>query len=298
MTTAEPDWSDFKAVCEASRTNGRATQLQMRARRCALWALARHFQPASVRQIYYQATVHHIVDKTEQGYDKVQRCLVDLRLDDEMPFGWLVDNTRWMRKRASYDSLEEALERTAQNYRRDLWARADCYVEIWCEKDALAGVIYGVTDQYDVPLMVARGYSSVTFLKSAAEDIEAREKPAYVYHLGDWDPSGQNAADNIENRLREFAPNAEIHFEKIAVTPDQIEAWDLPRRPTKTTDSRSVAWRGGDSVELDAIAPDQLRQLVRDAIEQHIDRHHLEVTRVVEESEREILRAFRPHSNP
>jgi hypothetical protein len=57
----------------------------MEARRIARWSLTRHFQPATVRQIYYQAKVHRIVDKTA-GYDAVQRCLVELRLDYDMPF--------------------------------------------------------------------------------------------------------------------------------------------------------------------------------------------------------------------
>jgi len=57
--------------------------------------------------------------------------------------------------------------------------------------------------------------------------IAAQEKPAYIYHLGDWDPSGQNAADKIEETLRELAPEAEIYFEKVAVRPDQgwISPW-------------------------------------------------------------------------
>ena len=53
---------------------------------------------------------------------------------------------------------------TAEIYRRRLWSEADCYVEIWIEKDALAGVIEDITLEYDVPLMVARGYASLSFL--------------------------------------------------------------------------------------------------------------------------------------
>ncbi len=60
---------------------------------------------------------------------------------------------------------------------------------------------------------------------------------------------------NIEETLRDLAPDAEIYFERIAVTAEQINDWDLPSRPTKTSDTRSVKWRGGDSVELDAIHP-------------------------------------------
>ena len=59
-----------------------------------------------------------------------------------MPYGWLADNTRWQRKPRTFDSIEEALEETARFYRKALWTDADCYVEIWLEKDALAGVVY------------------------------------------------------------------------------------------------------------------------------------------------------------
>ena len=92
---------------------------------------------------------------------------------------------------------------------------------------------------YDVPLMVARGYASLSFLHSAAEDINELDVPAFIYHLGDFDPSGVNAGEKIEETLRELAPDAEIIFERIAVTPEQIEEWGLPTRPTKASDSRA-----------------------------------------------------------
>lgn len=57
----------------------------------------------------------------------------------------------------------------------------------------LAGVLMQETEIYDVPLMVSRGYSSLSFLHSAAEAIAANGKPAYIYHFGDLDPSGVDA---------------------------------------------------------------------------------------------------------
>ena len=67
---------------------------------------------------------------------------------------------------------------------------------------------------YDVPLMVARGYASLSFLYNAAEYINDLEVPAYIYHLGDFDPSGVNAGEKLEETLRELAPD-----ERAAVTP-------------------------------------------------------------------------------
>ena len=141
---------------------------------------------------------------------------------------------------------------------------------------------------YDVPLMVARGYASLSFLYSAAEYINTLDVPAYIYHAGDFDPSGVNAGEKIEETLRELAPEAEIFFERIAVTPEQINEWDLPTRPTKASDTRSKGF-GDISVELDAIEPNQLRQLVQDAIEQHLPADQFEVLKAAEESEREII---------
>jgi hypothetical protein len=157
-----------------------------------------------------------------------------------------------------------------------LWASADCYVEVWLEKDALAGVVMPVTSTYDVPLMVARGYASLSFLHTAAEYIRNLDVSTYIYHLGDFDPSGVNACVKIEETLRDMAPNAELMFERIAVEQWQIEEWSLPTRPTKASDTRSKKF-GDISVELDAISPDRLRSLVTAAIENHLPRQQLEI---------------------
>jgi hypothetical protein len=122
-----------------------------------------------------------VVEKAESGYGKVQADLTVMRRAPELPYDWLADNTRWQRKPRTFDSVEDALRNTAAFYRKALWNEADSYVEIWLEKDALAGVVYPVTSMYDVPLMVARGYASLSFLYSAAEAINELDVPAYIY---------------------------------------------------------------------------------------------------------------------
>ena len=239
----------------------------------------------TVRQVFYQATFRGVVEKNEAGYGKVKKDLADMRRAGAMPYSWLADNTRWMRKSTTFGGIREALADTARLYRKSLWRNASTYVEVWLEKDALAGVVVPVTDLYDVPLMVARGYASLTFLHSAAAQIAELDVPAYIYHLGDFDPSGVNAGEKIEQTLRELAPGAEIHFGRLAVLPQQITDWRLPTRPTKTTDSRAKGF-GDISVELDAIHPDRLRYLVQAALEQHLPAHELRTLKIAEESER------------
>ncbi len=268
----------------------RSTKAEVEARREALLTIIEAGQPMTVRQVFYQATVHGLVEKAESGYTKVQTDLTLMRRSGALPYSWLADNTRWQRKPRTFNSVEQALRETAQLYRKNLWRDADAYVEVWLEKDALSGVLWPITSMYDVPLMVARGYASLSFLHSAAEAISELDVPAHIYHLGDFDPSGVNAGEKIEETLRELAPDAEIYFERIAVTPAQIQAWNLPTRPTKTTDARAKNFGSTTSVELDAIEPNRLRQLVQEAIERHLPPHQFETLKAAEESERKLLR--------
>ena len=189
--------------------------------RCDL-AIVRDIEPCGVRQGFYQAVVRGLMDKSHSDYDKVQRALVKMRRDGRVPYGWIVDGTRWMHKPASYSSLEQALKRTAQTYRRAVWDEQARRVEIWLEKQGLAGTILPVTAEFDVPLYVSRGFSSLTYLAEAAEDIEAADKPTYIYHLGDHDEWGRDAGAHIERELRRLAPSADIYFERLAVTVEQI----------------------------------------------------------------------------
>ena len=72
-------------------------------------------------------------------------------------------------------------------------------------------------------------------------------------------------------------------FEELAVTPEQIEGWGLPTRPTKKSDSRTPGFieKYGDvgSVELDAVDPRTLRALVRDELSRLMPDHDLRVLR-------------------
>jgi hypothetical protein len=86
-----------------------------------------------------------------------------------------------------------------------------------------------------------------------------------------------------------LAPDPTIVFERIAVNPDQVAAWSLPSRPIKESDTRAKTIGAADSVELDAIEPDQLRQLVADALDVHVPPHEREVLEAEEDSERRIL---------
>lgn len=266
------------------RTNAEMDQL-----RYAIYEAVAADRPMTVRQVFYRLVSSGVIDKTEAEYkNTVCRLLADMRRSGVIPYGWIADNTRWMRKPNTHNSLEDALRTTAEAYRRSLWNHLSTYVEVWCEKDALAGVLYEETAAWDVPLMVTRGYPSLSYLAEAAEAIKAHDKPTWLYYLGDHDPSGVDIPRVVHERLQEMAPEAEINFTRLAVNPDQIKAWDLPTRPTKKSDSRSKSFKG-QSVELDAIPSRQLRAIVREAVTGHIDRREYDMLQLIETKERDTL---------
>jgi len=270
----------------------RRTRADMETLRRLLKQVVAEQQPMTVRQVFYQLVSRGAIAKTEGEYSRtVIRLLTEMRLAGTIPFGWIADNTRWMRKPTSYSSLEEAMRRTWQFYRRSLWDEQPAYVEAWCEKDALAGVLYEVTAEWDVPLMVTRGYPSLSYLHEAAGVIAEKDRPVYLYYFGDYDPSGVDIARVTEARLRQFAPDADLHFEVLGVTPEQIAEYNLPTRPTKKGDSRLRHFHG-ESVEVDAIPPEALRALANDAIVAHVNPKEVRRLEVAEADERLMLEWF------
>ena len=244
----------------------------------------------TVRQVFYRLVSAGVIEKSESAYNKVVvRLLTRMRLEGRIPWSWITDGTRWMHKSVRYGSVEEALEATKQHYRRDYWRELDDYVEVWLEKDALAGVLYRVTDEWGVPLMVTRGFASLSYVHNAAETIERVGKPTFIYYFGDDDPSGAEIDRNLERRLREFAPYSQIHFERVAVRREQIDQYALPTRPTKRGANHGHGLHEGESVEVDALPPAALLDLVRGAIERHVDPARVAVLEAAEASEREIL---------
>lgn len=247
--------------------------------------------PVSLRGVYYRVVSAGAVPKTEAAYKTVGRRLLELRRNGRIGYDRITDGTRWVFHPRRYDDLEDALRSTAALYRRRLWRDQDVEVHLFTEKDAITGVIEPITRQWDVPLGVLRGYCSETFAHEMAEAVEAAGKPVIVYQLGDHDPSGVGAWNDFQKKVRRFAPYADVEFTRLAVTPGQVAEYDLPTRPTKATDTRARNFVG-ESVEVDAIPAPILRELVSDAIEQHVDQDKLHALKVVEREERAGLYAL------
>ncbi len=254
-----------------------------------LAVFAREGHPLTARRVYYALTVLGVAPKTDQGYRQTLYALTRMRQAGRLPFSYLADNSRWQIRPRTYEGMHTALETFQEAYRRDLWAQQPVYLEIWVEKDALASVVSSVTAYYQVPLWVARGFSSLSTLHAAAEQIIAQGKPAHIAHLGDYDPSGVLAAQKIGEQLAEFG--APITFERLAITPEQIAEHNLPTRATKPSKhAKFLNWPSDrPSCELDALPTPTLKELVEQWILQFIEAGEWNRQQHIEQLERETL---------
>lgn len=276
------------AISAAGRTKrrGRPPSAEVAQRRAIVADLAREGAPCSVRNVYYRAVVAGLVPKNEHGYESVQRDLAYLRREGLVPFEWVVDHTRLVRRPRVFDGIESALAHTAQTYRRDLWTYADVRVEVWAESQSVGSVVAEVTERWALPLCTTRGFSSLSFAHSAARSANADGRPLVVIYIGDHDPAGLRIEDSLRHTLESYL-TVPLHMDRIAVTWDQVEALDLPGTKPKRPYGFPLA------VEAEAMPAPMLRQLLDDEIATYADPDTLAVLLAAEQSEREVMRTMR-----
>ena len=249
----------------------------------------------TIRHLYYRLVGLGVIPKTEAAYKGLCSHLSKWRRSGEIEFSAFIDSTRWHIKSRTFDSIDDALEETVSSYRRNLWATQPFYLETWVEKDAIASIVSDVADEFGVPTFVARGFASLSSLYDAADTFrEANQagKQCIIYQFGDHDPSGVAAAQSIQSAFRDDF-GVDVELIRSAVTPEQIESFRLPTRPTKSSDSRSRNWTGGDSVEIDTMPTAEIKRLVEASIVQNIDVREWQAIKRTEAMERETLAQMR-----
>jgi hypothetical protein len=264
-----------------------------------LLLLAEKEQPITLRGLFYRAVSSGVYpDTSDPYYDQCGRIVLKLRRKELLPYEWIVDSTRRRLKPSSWSGLDDYAESVAACYRRDLWARQPDYIEFFVEKDAMAAVIEPVTAEYDVHLNVIRGSVSETFAWNIAKEWEQIDKTIFAYYLGDHDPAGLAIENNLEEKVRNFAPNNLIVWQRLAITHDQFEREDLLGFPVKPkvqrkTREQYIAMYGNRCVEIDALPATEIRKLVRDTIEVHIDQAEWRRLQETERLERQSIRDLR-----
>lgn len=251
--------------------------------------------PQSVRHCFYRMTDPRLpepVEKSDWGYAQVQSRITKMRRAGTLPYGWITDATRRGYHVATYGSAAEALRAWQGTYRGELWRDAEHYLEVWCESRSIAGVIERTCRELAVSLYPSGGFTSLTLAHQSAEYINevtgADETPATVLYIGDYDPAGVLIDVKIEQELRaHLLPSVDLDFRRIAITEEQIAAYDLPQKPRNAGERRAPHVRA--TVEAEAMPAGVMRAHLRDTVEAYLPDGAITATRVAEESERALL---------
>jgi len=246
--------------------------------------LAEYKGRVSVRQLYYRLVAAGAIPNNDKEYGHVQDLVTKARYAGLIDWDAIEDRNREPSKPQDWGGGRQILDSAAGNFRLDRWATQPFYVELWVEKAALAGVLAPISSDYHIVLMVNRGYSSASAMKESADRIRACSRPTkeqsngkrpVVLYVGDHDPSGEDMVRDIGDRLREFGCPSWLDVRKLALTMDQVEQYNPPPNPAKLSDSRAadyIAKFGEHSWEVDALPPDALDLLIRQAVSSYIDK--------------------------
>ena len=235
--------------------------------------LATNFGPIGVRGLYYQAVCAGVMEKTDKGYDLLQRRLAMLRMGGQVDWDLITDCSRNVQSVSTWNSMEDIITSAKKQFKMDTWITQPCRVQLWLEKEGLAPLLEDIITKYRVPLYPGKGYSSLSFTRQAAlqaiDWLDAGQR-VIVLQWGDYDPSGVNIQESLANQYKQFGAG-ECEMVRVGINSNHIDEYNLITRPTKTTDTRSKSFGDTRSVELDAIPPDTFKKWVSNEIEKYIN---------------------------
>ena len=248
----------------------------------------------TLRQLYYQLVTRNAIPNIERSYKNLSTLVSDARLAGRMDWDAIEDRVRQPRRQNEFENLRDLTEAAIRSYRLPRWKGQEHYVELWVEKDALAGVLEPLASEYHVTMMVNRGYSSQSAMYESAERFNGADgqRNPWLFYLGDHDPSGEDMVRDIGDRLRLFGVH-HIHVVKLALTMEQVEQYNPPPNPAKVSDPRATAYidqHGDSSWEVDALPPETLSEIIRTAFDEIVDTAKMDKVKRKEETDKQLLR--------
>ncbi len=257
----------------------------------------------TIRALHYQLVSRGMTNDM-QHYKRVVAATGQARWDGLISFDAFSDRERSMACLTDAEATiyeekvtmaRQQIQAWATSYHLNRWENQPYYPEVLIEKKALEGVFLRTCEENAIALGACKGYPSLTFL----HDISQRIKNAYyndnkqpiILYFGDYDPSGEDIPRALRENLIQLGCPEELEVRRICLMEEQVLDWGLPPAPTKDTDSRSAHWTGIGQVELDAVKPEKLMSLLRDAIDEIFDYNLYEELEERESEERSQFRA-------
>ncbi|MFG3506780.1 hypothetical protein ACGF5F_14840 [Streptomyces sp. NPDC047821] len=249
--------------------------------------------PLTIRQIWYAAVSDGVLAKQERTYKRLVDLLGMARRSGRISWLAIRDGTDTVMEPVAYDGPEgfrRAQLDAARAFRLDRQAGQEARLEVWCDAAGLVPQLATVTDPWGVPVYASA--AGLSGKRAAAQRAAVGGHSAVrIMVIGDWDPTGLHLFTALAEDVTAFAaldaPDVTVRFDRLAVTEHQIAAFHLPTAPVKASDRRSFP--GTSTTQAEALPPDALAALVRDAISNSRDTGILAEVLDREEAQRRAL---------
>jgi hypothetical protein len=274
----------------------------------------RKYGPMTVRQIFYRLVGNYGYDKTEQAYKRLCEYMVKARRSQIIPFSAIRDDggTTYSGERGfkdMYEFMDDLADSALSGFGLDPTMGQPFHIKVFCEAEGMVPMLANMVLPYGVAVTGTGGFSSLTVTHSIATEIVGAKKPTYFLHVGDYDPSGESIFTAMSQDIGKFVAESnggawnqdtgqtfispdddgyDFRPVRVALTPEQVEEYDLPTAPAKPSDTRSRNWVG-ETTQAEALPPDLLKDIIVEAVESRFDMDKLEKIRQNEEEQREIM---------
>jgi hypothetical protein len=216
--------------------------------------------PLTIRQIFYRLVGKYSLAKTENNYAYLDKLLVQHRKNEWIDWNRIVDLTRKPTNLEYHAELtpeawinywaEDFLD-SLSRYRQPEYKNQEYLVEVWSEHEGLQPLFMKALRGYPITLYFTRGRNSWSNFYESAERLKRTSRKKIILHFADADEYGMNMTENIQEAFDFFEVKVEVA--RIALNDRQVKEWNLP------------------DTQLEAIEPDRMITLIREAVKKYID---------------------------
>lgn len=241
------------------------------------------FLPLTLRQIYYRLVAQRRVENSRAAFGAVASICKHARVEGLISWADIDDRPGGFYDLSGcYDTrvfVEESLKALMSGYYRNLMQTQDAYLELWVDAPSMRTFFSAIARRYSVSMALCGGFSSVSFLNDfmnrAFDAVREGRRPVILF-FGSYAPGGTDLLESMKATFAKEESLSNISFKRIALGRDDVTRHRLPANPDAirgaANGGRRRAARFGElPVELDALPPDLLERMIREAIEAEID---------------------------
>lgn len=240
----------------------------------------------TIRQLYYRLVSKQIIANNRSQYVYLDKVLTEHRQKNPEFSKYFDDKTRNVNDNIyevypTYNFTEKItdyirrIKNTVPRFNTNNNLLQNDIPVILLEKQALETIFENALLGYPNILVVARGFNSFTQMYELSEMLKQNpNKRFHLYVFTDYDDSGILIQNNFLNQMRK---HLKIRFQtvnRIALTQELIELYDIPKNPVKQTTHSKYNLKY--FVELDALEPNILKRMVREVAKKHYNQELFE----------------------